>query len=119
MSENLKSIYLNDFYSHKDAKFTAFSGYSMPINFSTGIIKEHLHTRSAVGIFDISHMGSMLIPCTSKNTNKLELIIPHNLLKLKINSSIYSFILNNKGGIVDDLIISKIIIDNSEYFFLV
>ena len=66
--------YLNDFYNSQGAKFFPFSGYSLPINFSKGIIKEHLHTRSAAGIFDISHMGSMLIPCTDTNTNKLELI---------------------------------------------
>ena len=44
LSENLKTIYLNDFYNLQGAKLAAFSGYSMPINFSKGIIKEHLHT---------------------------------------------------------------------------
>ena len=117
MSENLKSIYLNDFYTLQVAKLASFSGYSMPINFSKGIIKEHLHTRSAAGIFDISHMGQMFISCTDTNINKLELIIPHNLRNLKIFNSVYTFILNKNGGIVDDLIISKVKINNSEYFF--
>ena len=55
----------------------------MPINYSKGIIKEHLHTRKSVGVFDVSHMGQILIPCTKFNINKLEKIIPHNLRKLK------------------------------------
>ena len=112
-------MYLNDFYNLKGAKLAPFSGYSMPINFSKGIIKEHLHTRSSVGVFDVSHMGSMLISCTDTNIDKLELVIPQNLRKLKTYNSMYTFILNNKGGIVDDLIISKVNIDNYDYFFLV
>ena len=119
MSEKLQTVYLNDFYNLKGAKLAPFSGYSMPINFLQGIIKEHFHTRSAVGIFDVSHMGMMLIYCNENNINKLELIIPQNLRKLKTFNSVYTFILNIEGGIVDDLIISKIKIDNSEYFFLV
>ena len=54
-----------------------------------------------------------------KNIDKLELVIPQNLRKLKTYNSMYTFILNNKGGIVDDLIISKVNIDDCDYFFLV
>ena len=119
MSETLKSVYLNDFYIDQGAKLAPFSGYSMPISFSNGIIKEHLHTRSAVGIFDVSHMGKMLIPCNDVNIHNLEFIIPQNLQKLKTYNSVYTFILNNEGGIVDDLIISKVNINDYDYFFLV
>ena len=119
LSQNIKSIYLNDFYNLQGAKLAPYSGYSMPINFSKGIIKEHLHTRSSVGIFDVSHMGSMLIPCTDSNIDKLELVIPMNLRKLETYNSTYTFILNYKGGIVDDLIISKVNIKDYHYFFLV
>jgi len=64
-------------------------------------------------------MGKMLISYTDTNINKLESIIPQDLCGLNISKSVYSFILNKKGGIIDDLIISKVKIDNSEYLFLV
>ena len=91
----------------------------MPINYNSGIIKEHLHVRKNAGIFDVSHMGQILIANTTKNTYFLKTIIPLNFDKIKNNKSYYSFILNKKGGIIDDLIISKILFNNKEYFFIV
>ena len=119
MPDSLKKIFLNDYHRSHCAMFAPFAGYSMPINYSTGIIKEHLHTRRLVGVFDVSHMGQILIQNTEFNCTKLEKIIPLNLDKLKINTSSYSFILNQEGGIIDDIIISKLIIDNLTYFFIV
>ena len=119
MPDSLNQIFLNDFHFSYGAKFAPFSGYSMPINYSEGIIKEHLHTRKSVGVFDVSHMGQILIPSSEGNCKELEKIIPLDLSNLKLNNSFYSFILNDRGGIIDDIIISKIIIDNSGYFFLV
>ena len=63
MPSSLKNIFLNDYHATHGAKFAPFAGYSMPINYSEGIIKEHLHTRKSVSIFDVSHMGQILIPC--------------------------------------------------------
>ena len=119
MPDSLKKIFLNDYHRSHGGKFAPFAGYSMPINYSTGIIKEHLHTRKSVGVFDVSHMGQILIQNTEFNCTKLEKIIPLNLDQLKINTSSYSFILNQEGGIIDDVIISKLIIDNLTYFFIV
>ncbi len=119
MSENLHKIFLSNFYKDYNAKFVPYAGYHMPINFSEGVIKEHLHTRNECGIFDISHMGQMLIPYNDHNILKLENIIPHNLQKLSLNYSIYTFILNKNGGIVDDLIISKINLESIDYLMLV
>jgi len=119
LHDSLKKIFLNDYHRSHGAKFVPFAGYSMPINYSTGIIKEHLHTRKSVGVFDVSHMGQILIQNTEFNCTKLEKIIPLNLDQLKINTSSYSFILNQEGGIIDDIIISKLIIDNLTYFFIV
>ena len=112
LSNQLKNIFLNNFYKKLGAKFVPFAGFSMPINFKYGIIKEHLHTRNKCGMFDISHMGQMLILYNDKNLNKLENIIPHDLKSLKYNQSIYSFILNSNGCIIDDLIISKVKIES-------
>ena len=119
LPNSLNKIFLNDFHEINGAKFGSFAGYSMPINYSNGIIKEHLHTRKLIGVFDVSHMGQILIPSSMDNSKELEKIIPLDIINLKINNSFYSFILNDRGGIIDDLIISKIIVDNSEYFFIV
>ena len=67
MPNLLNRIFLNDFHLSYGAKFSPFAGYSMPINYSQGIIKEHLHTRKNVSIFDVSHMGQILIPCSEGN----------------------------------------------------
>jgi len=115
----LNKIFLNDYHRSHGARFAPFAGYSMPINYSKGIIKEHLHIRKSVGVFDVSHMGQILIQNSDFNCTKLEKIIPLNLDNLKINNSSYSFILNQKGGIIDDIIISKLLIDDLTYFFIV
>ena len=119
MSTILNKVFLNSYYNNLGAKFAPFAGYSMPINFNSGIINEHIHTRNKCGLFDISHMGKMLIPMNDDNVKKLEKIIPQNLQLLSNSHSVYSFILNSFGGIVDDIIISKITIESIEYLFLV
>ena len=105
------------YYNNLGAKFAPFAGYSMPVNFNSGIINEHIHTRNKCGLFDISHMGKMLIPMNNDNVKKLEKIIPQNLQLLSKSHSVYSFILNSLGGIVDDIIISKITIEYSQIDF--
>ena len=119
MPDSLNKIFLYEYHQSNGARFGPFAGYSMPINYSTGIIKEHLHTRKSAGVFDVSHMGQILIQNTVFNCTKLEKIIPLNLDNLKLNSSSYSFILNEQGGIIDDIIISKLIIDDLTNFFIV
>ena len=84
-----------------------FAGYDMPVQYSEGIIKEHQHVRSAVGIFDVSHMGQFSIFGNEKDYLALEQIVPIDLKSLKVNQSKYSVLMNNKGGIDDDLIITK------------
>ena len=102
---NLKKIFLNEFHQKNFAKFVSFAGYSMPINYKDGIIKEHLHTRSSAGLFDISHMGQILIPFKEYNINKIYEMIPLDFKNLINNKSYYSFILNKNGGIIDDIIL--------------
>ena len=109
MDKEIKKLFLESFHIKNDAKLIPFSGYNMPINYKNGIIKEHLATRSDCGIFDVSHMLQINIIANEQTTKKLENIIPLDLYNLKIGKSAYSFILNDNGGIIDDLIISKII----------
>lgn len=119
MSNTLNTVFLNDFHIKHKAKLSSFAGYSMPIYYLNGIIKEHLHVRELVGVFDVSHMGQILISNSKHNTSSLEQYIPLNLGKLEFNKSKYSFLLNVNGGIIDDIIISKIIINDNEFFFIV
>ena len=94
---------------HKNlgAKFVPFAGYEMPIQYSDGIVKEHISTRTYAGFFDVSHMGQFYIEGGPSLDESLEKIIPADLKNLKINQSKYSFLLNSEGGIIDDLIITR------------
>ena len=90
------------------AKMVEFAGYQMPIQYKSGIIQEHKFTRENAGIFDVSHMGQLFITGTDQLTDDLEKIFPVNLKNLKTNQSKYSFLMNEQGGIYDDLIITKL-----------
>ncbi len=118
MSDLLK-IHLENFHIKNNAKFLPFAGYNMPINYQTGIINEHLYVRNNVGVFDVSHMGQCLIPFNQDNINNLHKFMPLNLNNLKINRSKYSFLLNSSAGIIDDIILSRILFDNKEFIFIV
>jgi len=115
----LKNIFLNKFHQENGAKFVPFAGYEMPINYKKGIIGEHLHVREKTGIFDVSHMGQILILANDKNIVALETYIPLNINKIPSNKCHYSFILNKKGGIIDDIMLSKIQVNNQENIYIV
>ena len=104
----IKKTALNKLHQDHNAKFVEFAGYEMPIQYSNGIIEEHKFTRSNAGIFDVSHMGQLFIYGNEKLTQDLEKIFPLDLKNLKLNSSKYSFLMNENAGIYDDLIITKI-----------
>jgi len=116
---DLKKLYLEDFHIENKAKLVPFANYMMPINYLNGIISEHLKTRSNAGLFDVSHMLQIDMPANIRITNKLERIIPLDLNNLGIGRSNYSFILNEDGGIIDDLIISKLKDENDNIFFYI
>ena len=91
----------------------------MPLNYvNDGIIAEHLNTRLNCGLFDVSHMLQICINIGENIINKLEKIIPLDLKNLPIGESKYSFIINKNGGIIDDLIISKLN-DKNDFFYIV
>ena len=91
----------------------------MPINYKNGIINEHLRVRNQAGIFDVSHMGQILIPLTQDNIKSLEKFIPLNINNISSNKCHYSFILNSNGGILDDIMLSKITYIKNEYIYIV
>ena len=104
----IKKTSLNKLHQDNKAKFVEFAGYEMPIQYSSGIIEEHKFTRSESGIFDVSHMGQLFIYGDDNLTEDLEKIFPLDLKNLKLNSSKYSFLMNDKAGVHDDLIITKL-----------
>ncbi len=99
---------LYEYHKSLGAKFIPFAGYEMPVQFSTGIVEEHKLTRNNAGLFDVSHMGQLSIEGKDDLAIILETIIPSDLKNIKLNQSKYSFLTNDKGGIYDDLIVTKV-----------
>jgi len=99
---------LYDYHKSFGAKFVPFAGYEMPVQYSSGIVEEHKITRNKAGLFDVSHMGQLLIEGNEDLALELEKIIPTDLKKIQLNQSKYSFLMNEQGGIYDDLIITKV-----------
>ncbi len=97
------------------AKMVPFAGYDMPVQYPTGIIKEHLHTRAAAGLFDVSHMGQVLIEGDGAAA-MLERLVPVDIHGLGINRQTYALFTNEQGGVLDDLIITRW---GEQHFFLV
>jgi aminomethyltransferase len=89
------------------AKMVPFAGYEMPVHYSQGIIHEHLHCRSHAGFFDISHMGQCLI-LGDNAVNELEHLTPSDITGLKVGAQKYTLLTNSEGGIIDDIIITRL-----------
>ena len=104
----MKKTPLYNLHQKYGAKFVQFAGYNMPIQYETGIVKEHITTRNTSGIFDVSHMGQLFLKGGDELTNDLQKIFPIDLAKISINQSKYSFLMKENGGIYDDLIITKL-----------
>lgn len=111
----LKKVQLNDVHEGLGAKMVPFAGYNMPVRYSSDI-EEHNTVRNGVGIFDVSHMGEFLV----KGPHALDLIqkvTSNDASKLVIGKAQYSCLPNDKGGIVDDLLVYKI--REEEYLLVV
>lgn len=86
-----------------------FAGYAMPVQFSLGVMKEHLHTRQKAGLFDVSHMGQVIIKCEdyAAAAMALEALVPVNILGLGEGRQRYGMLTHDAGGILDDLMIAN------------
>ena len=91
------------------ARMAAFADYDMPIHYPAGVLAEHLHTRKFAGLFDVSHMGQALIEGADHATVAafLETLCPADFLNLAPGRQRYSQLLNDDGGIVDDLMVTR------------
>lgn len=111
MTETLRRTGLYDLHVAKGGKMVPFAGWEMPVQFPMGVMAEHLHTRSKAGLFDVSHMGQVLV--TPKDGNiqtaalALETLIPADVLGLAEGRQRYGLFTNDQGGILDDLMFAN------------
>jgi len=89
------------------ATLTPFAGYAMPVRYAPGILAEHLHTRAAAGLFDVSHMGTIRIEGDADLYTHFERLVPGDILGLRPGALRYSLLLNERGGIIDDLMVAR------------
>jgi aminomethyltransferase len=116
-SSGLKRTPLHRLHVELGARLAPFAGYEMPINFPNGILKEHLHTRAAAGLFDVSHMGQLAVRSSGGESvaRALEALVPVDLLGLGEGRQRYALLTNSRGGILDDLMIAN----RGDHLFLV
>ncbi|WP_092004510.1 glycine cleavage system aminomethyltransferase GcvT [Polaromonas sp. OV174] len=93
---------LHDLHVELGARMVPFAGYSMPVQYPAGLMAEHLHTRSAAGLFDVSHMGQLRLVGPDAAA-ALESLIPVDVIDLAPGKQRYGLLLNEDGGIIDDL----------------
>ena len=90
------------------AKLTPFAGYEMPLNYSAGIIAEHLHVREHAGLFDASHMGVIELADDETNALALEKLTPTDVCGIADGRQRYALLTNQDGGVLDDLMVQRI-----------
>src|SRR5918993_4314182 len=94
------------------ARMVPFAGYHMPVQYPTGILAEHIWTREHAGLFDVSHMGqAFLVAADGRHetaARALEALVPADVLNLKPNQQRYSQLLGEDGGILDDLMVTRV-----------
>ena len=105
----LKTTPLHALHVELGAKMVEFTGYDMPVQYPLGVLKEHIHTRENAGLFDVSHMGQAWLIGESQDAvaKALETLLPAEIVGLEKGKQQYSQLLNDNGGILDDLIVTK------------
>jgi aminomethyltransferase len=107
----LKRLPLHDLHLQLGAAMCGFAGYVMPVHYALGVLKEHLHVRAAAGLFDVSHMGQVMLRphagMMEEAASGLERLAPADVLGLPQYRLRYSFFINANGGIEDDLMIGN------------
>jgi len=99
---DLLQVPLNDLHVSLGARMVPFAGYSMPVQYPAGLMAEHKHTRSAAGLFDVSHMGQLRLVGPDAAA-ALETLLPVDVIDLPVGKQRYGLLLNDDGGIIDDL----------------
>lgn len=115
MTEQLKTVPLNDLHQQLGAKMVPFAGYVMPVRYSSDL-EEHHCVRNGVGVFDVSHMGEFIIK-GPKALDLIQRVLANDASVLFDGKIQYSYLPNGKGGVVDDLLVYRVSAD--EYFLVV
>jgi aminomethyltransferase len=97
---------LNDLHVSLGARMVPFAGYSMPVQYPAGLMAEHHHTRTAAGLFDVSHMGQLRL-VGDDAAAAFESLMPVDVIDLPVGKQRYGLLLNEDGGIIDDLMFIK------------
>lgn len=104
--QSLKTTPLTEAHIALGARMVPFAGYTMPVQYPDGVMKEHLWTREHAGLFDVSHMGQARLKGVSP-LSAFEEVVPGDYIGLKPGKQKYSVLLNRRGGIVDDLMAGR------------
>ena len=116
---DLKKTPLHSLHISLGARMVPFAGYDMPVQYAAGVLKEHLQTRASAGLFDVSHMGQVIVRAKSGRNEDaalaLESIVPVDVLGLKEGRQRYALFTNDEGGILDDLMI----VNRGDHFYVV
>ncbi|CAN5386903.1 glycine cleavage system aminomethyltransferase GcvT [soil metagenome] len=117
--EALKRVPLHDLHVARGGKIVPFAGYEMPVQYAAGVLKEHLHTRASAGLFDVSHMGQIVLRAKSGKVEDaaraLERLVPQDILSVPPGRQRYAQFTNEAGGILDDLMVANF----GDHLFLV
>jgi glycine cleavage system T protein (aminomethyltransferase) len=115
----LSRLPLHELHVAHGAKLVSFAGYSMPVQYAAGALKEHQHTRSAAGLFDVSHMGQAILRPRSGRVEDaaraLERLVPADIVALSPGRQRYAVFTTEIGGIIDDLMVANF----GDHLFLV
>ncbi len=103
----LRTLPLTERHRAAEAKMGAFAGYEMPLQYKMGVLHEHLQTRTKAGLFDVSHMGQAYL-MGSQAAAALEALVPSDITGLQVGQQRYTVLLNEHGGIIDDLMVLKL-----------
>ncbi len=104
LATDLKRTPLYDLHVSLGAKMVPFAGYLMPVQYPTGILTEHRQTRTAAGLFDVSHMGQARLDGKDA-AQAIESLVPADIIGLGANRQRYALFTNETGGILDDLMV--------------
>jgi len=118
-NRSLKRTPLHALHTAQGARMVPFAGYEMPVQFAAGVLREHLHTRAAAGLFDVSHMGQIALRPKSGSLESaaraLEQLLPQDVVALAPGRQRYAQFTNESGGIRDDLMVANF----GDHLFLV
>ncbi len=114
--QDLKTTPLTPEHEALGARMVPFAGYLMPVQYPSGILTEHTHTRDKAGLFDVSHMGQAWLKGPDHETTAaaLETLVPADIKSLEPGRQRYTQLLNDDGGIIDDLMVSRSALPGTE-----